>query len=130
MEGISVKTSERATIGMIAAWFVSYFAARAGLEFIATPWVRVALAILPIPFFVAFVWLAMRAIDRGDEMFRRAHLEALALAFPLTVVLLMVLGLFELATGLDPNDWSYRHIWPIVVILYYFGWWRAWKRYQ
>ena len=42
----------------------------------------------------------------------------------------MVLGLFELATGLNPEDWSYRHTWPIVVIFYFFGYARAWRRYQ
>lgn len=112
------------------AWFLSYVAARAGLEAADATWLRVALAILPIPFFIGVIWVAFRAIGSGDELFRRIHLEALAFAFPVVVTLLMVLGLFELAIGLNRDDWSYRHVWPIAVIAYYGGWALAVRKYK
>ena len=122
--------SERLAFPLLIAWFFAYVGARGGLEVVSGTPARVALAVLPIPFFVGFLVSALRAIDRGDELFRRVHLEALAVAFPLTVVLIMVLGLFELATGLNPDDFSYRHIWPMVTIFYWLGYTRAWRRYQ
>jgi hypothetical protein len=118
-------------IGPLAiAWIVSYFAARLGLEAQLAMPLRVALALLPIPFFVAFLVAAWRSIETGDELYRRMHLEALAFAFPMTITLIMVLGLFELATGLNKDDFSYRHTWQIVFMFWLFGWVRAVRRYQ
>ena len=115
---------------VIFAWFASYLAARGGLEVAEATWLRVALAILPIPFFIGVVRIAYRAINSGDELFRRIHLEALAFAFPTTLTLLMVLGLFELATGLNPDDFSYRHVWPMAVLAYYGGWALSMRKYK
>ena len=117
-------------IAIVAAWLLSYIAARAGLEIAETRWIRVFLAVLPIPFFLALIGFAYRAISSGDELFRRIHLEALAFAFPATLTLLMVLALFELATGLNPEDFSYRHVWPMAVVAYYGGWALAMRKYK
>ncbi|HEY0811174.1 MAG TPA: hypothetical protein VGD49_13490 [Longimicrobiales bacterium] len=122
--------SGRAAFAVFLAWFLSYFGARMGLEIAQSTWLRIALAILPVPFFVGVIRVAFRAIGSGDELFRRIHLEALAFAFPVTVTLLMVLGLFELATGLNPDDFSYRHVWPMAIIAYYGGWALAMRRYR
>ena len=65
-----------------------------------------------------------------DELERRIELEALAFAFPITVVLLMTLGLMELAMPLNRDDWSYRHVWALMPTLYFIGLWRAKRRYQ
>jgi uncharacterized membrane protein YoaK (UPF0700 family) len=117
-------------IAIVAAWFVSYVVARLGLEIAEETWLRVALAVLPIPFFIALMRFAYRAISSGDELFRRIHLEALVFAFPATLTLLMVLALFELATGLNPDDFSYRHVWPMAVLAYYGGWALAMRKYK
>jgi hypothetical protein len=116
--------------GTVIAWLVSYAIARLGLEVAAPTWARIVLAILPIPFFIALIRIAYRAIASGDELFRRIHLEALAFAFPVTVTLLMVLGLFEIATGLNPDDFSYRHVWPMAVMAYYGGWALSMRKYK
>jgi hypothetical protein len=91
---------------------------------------RVAIAVLPVPFFVWFLWTWMKNVRSMDELERRIELEALSLAFPLAVVLLMTLGLLEIAMPLDPADWSYRHVWAMMPLLYYIGLWRANRRYQ
>lgn len=117
-------------LAVVFAWFASYVAARLGLEVVETTWAQVALALLPVPFFIALIVTAFRAINSGDELFRRIHLEALAFAFPATLTLIMVLGLFELGTGLNPDDWSYRHVWPMAVMAYYGGWALSMRKYK
>ena len=97
---------------------------------IAERWLRVAIALAPILFFVRFLWIWMTGLGAMDELERRIQLEALALAFPLMAVLLMTLGLLEIAVGLNPDDWSYRHIWAMMPALYYAGLWRAKRKYE
>ena len=72
----------------------------------------------------------MKGVGRMDELERRIELEALAFAFPIAVVLLMTLGLLDLATPLNPDDWSLRHVWAMMPALYFMGLWRAKRRYQ
>jgi amino acid transporter len=122
--------SGRISTAMLLLWFFSYALARGIMETAEAPAVRVFFALLPIPFFIALIVTVFRAIDRGDELFRRIHLEALAFAFPATLTLIMVLGLLELAVGLNPNDWSYRHVWPMCVMAYYGGWALAMRKYK
>jgi hypothetical protein len=111
-------------------WFALFLAARAGLEIEALePAWRVLIALVPVPAFAWFLWSFIRAIGQMDELERRIQLEALAFAFPMTLLLLMTLGLMQLAIDLSMDDWSYRHIWPIVVVLYFGGIALARKRY-
>jgi len=114
-----------------ALWASVYALSRGLLELeITERWIRVAIALAPIPFFVRFLWLWMKGVGTMDELERRIQLEALALAFPLMAVLLMTLGLIEVAVGLNANDWSYRHVWLMMPMLYYFSLWRAKRRYE
>ncbi|MSO35126.1 MAG: hypothetical protein EXQ50_11570 [Acidobacteria bacterium] len=97
---------------------------------IAERWLRVAIALAPIPFFVRFLWMWMTGLSTMDELERRIQPEALALAFPLMAVLLMTFGLLEIAAGLNPDDWSCRHVRLMMPALYYAGLWRAKRRYE
>ena len=110
-------------------WGVTYVAARLVLELSLPPRVRLLVALVPVVPFMLTLAGVVRGIRSMDELHRRVHLEALVLAFPLTLLLIMTLGLLELAIGLSPDDWSYRHILPFPVLFYAFGLWRAWKRY-
>jgi hypothetical protein len=38
--------------------------------------------------------------------------------------------LLELAIGLDPKDWSYRHVWIYLPLFYFVGLAIAWRRYK
>lgn len=112
-------------------WVAFYVVARGLLETaIEPPSLRVAIALLPVPFFVWWLWTWMRGVGQMDELERRIELEALAFAFPIAVVLLMTLGLLDLAIPLNPDDWSPRHVWAMMPALYYMGLWRAKRRYQ
>ena len=106
----------------LIVWGICYIGALILLrKFQIEGWVRVAIALLPILPFVLFLSMVLAEIRSLDELWRRIHLEALAIAFPLAVLLLMILGLMELATGLSPNDWSYRHVWIFLPIFYVIG---------
>jgi hypothetical protein len=91
---------------------------------------RVVAAALPVGPFALFLFALSRAIRGLDELERRIQLEALALAFPLTMLLLMALGLFELAMPLSRDDWSYRHVWAMLPVLYATGLALARRRYS
>ena len=117
--------------GSLIVWAICYIGARVLLgEFQLQGWVRVAVALLPIPPFVLFLSMVLAEIRSLDELWRRIHLEALAIAFPLAILLLMILGLMELATGLSPNNWSYRHVWIFLPIFYAIGLVVSIRRYK
>lgn len=65
-----------------------------------------------------------------DELHRRVHLEALSIAYPLAILLLVTLGFLQLAIDLPPHDWSYRHVWPLLPCFYFAGLALAWRRYK
>lgn len=112
-------------------WASIYLLSRGLLELtIPSPAARIAIALLPTPFFVYYLWTWMKGVSEMDELERRIELEALGFAFPAAVVMLMTLGLLDLAIGLNPDDFSLRHIWAMMPIFYYAGLWRAKKRYQ
>jgi hypothetical protein len=107
-----------------------FFGARMLLELPnLPPAVRVAIALVPLPPFLWLLWAFIREVRDADELERRIQLEALAIAFPLTLVLIMTLGLLQIAVPLSPDDWSYRHIWPLIYVFYLAGLTSARRRY-
>ena len=118
-----------AVIGL--AWLLAYFVARMLLKHAEMEaWLRVTVALVPVPFFALFLVLFIRGIRSMDELQRRIQLEALAVAFPLTVLLLMTLGLLERAIELPFEDWSYAHVWAYLPLLYFVGICVAARRYR
>jgi NADH:ubiquinone oxidoreductase subunit 6 (subunit J) len=121
----SSPTSARDSIlgyGSLIVWGASYIGALVLLRrFEFQDWLRIVVALLPILPFALFLWMVLAKIRSLDELWRRIHLEALAIAFPLAVLLLMILGLMEMAVGLSPDDWSYRHVWVFLPIFYALG---------
>jgi hypothetical protein len=114
-------------------WFLSYFGARAALERMndgADGYGRLAVAIVPIVPFALFLWYFIRGLRKGDELERKIQLEALAIAFPLAILLLMILALVELAHPLNPDDWSYRHVWTFLPVFWLAGQMIARRKYQ
>jgi hypothetical protein len=112
-------------------WILVYFVTRGLLEstLLQEGWrIVVALApMIPFSFFLAFMLASIRSMD---ELQRRIQLEALAIAFPLAILLFMLLGLLELAIPLSPDDWSYRHTWSFLPLFYFIGLAIASRRYQ
>lgn len=121
----------RNTLAVGIMWFVAYWGARAVLEKqdLAVG-LKVAAALIPVPIFALFLVLFIRLIRTMDELERRIQLEALAIAYPLAVLLLMTLGLLQRAVELPFEDWSYGHVWWYVVVFYFLSIpWVA-RRYQ
>ena len=111
-------------------WVSIYLLARGLLEMATlAPPLRVAIALLPLPFFVWYLWTWMKGVGEMDELQRRIELEALGFAFPSTLVFLMTLGLLDLASPLGPENFSLHQIWLMLPVLYYIGLWRAKRRY-
>ena len=127
------RTSGTATVVWGIVWVLTYFGARALLETIGAPhadWRRLGVALLPLIPFAAFLWTFITLMRQADELERRIQLEALAIAYPLAMVLLMVLALVQLAMPLNPDDWSYRHVWQFLPIFWLGGQMIARRRYQ
>src|SRR5258708_9186831 len=83
-----------------AVWFVVYLGARYVLEKATVPdTLRLAAAFAPLFAFYWFVWGVQRALKSPAELQRLIQLQALALAFPTTLVVLMTLGLMETFHG-------------------------------
>ena len=112
-------------------WGSTYALSRGLLELgIADQTLRILVALAPVPVFIWFLWIWLKGVGAMDELQRRIELEALSFAFPICVVGLMTLGLLELAIPLNPDDWSYRHLWAMMPALYYAGLWRAKRKYS
>ena len=113
-------------------WAVTFLGARLLLdkELNMPQGVKIAAALLPIVPTAVFLWFVVAAVRGLDEMQRRVHLEALAIAFPLAILMLMTLGLLQLAIELPAEDWSYRHIWAYLPCFYFLGLGIAWMKYR
>lgn len=113
-------------------WFLTYFGVRAfvdrpeGLSTAAIVLV-VLVPVVPAAFFLFYFITGMKELD---ELERRIQLEALAFAYPLALLMLMTLGLLQFVVELNPNDWSYRHVWHYLVLFYLFGVMMATRRYR
>jgi len=123
--------SGKVTAALMLIWIVMYFAVRFYLE--ARPdlasWARLGLSFLPTPVFAFFLWHFIQGIRTADELERRIQLEALAIAFPLGMLLLTTLGLVQRAVELNFQDWSYNHVWPYFAFFYFIGMLIARRRY-
>jgi hypothetical protein len=93
-------------------------------------WARVAAALAPVPLAAMALAMTIRGAREMDELERRIQLEALAIAFILALLLIMTLGLMELAITLNRDDWSYRHVWAMLPMFYFGGVVWARKRYS
>jgi len=114
-----------------AAWFAAWIAARFALESANIPtWLRVVAALAPTPLAGAALLTILREARELDELEKRIQLEALAFAFVLALLLIMTLGLMELAITLNRDDWSYRHVWAMLPPLYFAGLVLARRRYS
>ena len=112
-------------------WGSIYVLSRGLLELnTLPPAARVVIALLPTPFFVYYLWTWMKGVSEMDELERRIELEALGFAFPASLAFLATLGLLGVAIELNPDDFSLRHTWLMMPMLYYIGLWRAQRRYQ
>ncbi len=117
---------------MASALFLTLFlVARLILKEVELPmYIKIGTSVLAILSFIFFLIQYIKHVRGLDELERRIQLEALAIAFPLTMVLLMTLGILELFIALPANDLSYRHVWAFLPIFYFFGLTIARRKYN
>lgn len=111
-------------------WMATYALSRWLIDVVDGQALRVAVALLPTPVFAWFLWTWAKGFARMDELERRIELEALAFAFPISIIFLATLGLLDVAIPLDRDDFSLRNLWLLMPMLYYIGLWRAQRRYR
>ena len=90
-----------------------------------SPRLRLALVLIPIPIAIWAFREYIRDVRSWDEFQRKAMLEALAIAFPLTLMMAMVVGLLQKGGFMMPV--SVSRLWPFqalvwVVALGYTDW--------
>lgn len=114
-----------------ALWIGGYLGALLLLKFggLSLP-LRIAVVFIPVIPFVLFVRRFISHLRNLDELHRRVHFEALAIAFPLAILLLMTLGLLERAHVLAPGKWSYDEVWFYLPLFYLIGLAICWRRYK
>lgn len=113
-------------------WLLTYIGVRAAVESpegFSQP-VLIAIVLVPVIPAAVFLFYFITEMRQVDELQRRIQLEALAFAYPLTILMLITLGLLQLVINLNPADWSYRHVWQFVVVFYLFGIGIATRRYR
>ncbi len=91
---------------------------------------RAAVALLPAAAMAVFLWVEISLVRQLDELHRRVQLEALAVAFPLAILLVFTVGSLERA-GIQIEGFERpRDLWPLVMIPYPIGLMMAWRRYR
>jgi hypothetical protein len=127
----SCSPAQASTIPPLVAFGVIYVAAIAALRFIDMPRAaQIAVALAPLPVFAFYLARWLRAMRRLDELQRLIQLEALAIAFPLTLLLILALGLLQMVEALPVRLADYIRLWPVVFWLYFVGLFIARKRYR
>jgi hypothetical protein len=113
-----------------ATWFLVYLASRFALEEmrLAAPWAWVA-AFAHLFAFSWFAFVVERALKSADELQRLIQLEALALAFSTTMLLLMTLGLMEIFHG-GRLQFPLRDLWATLPAIYAICFAVAYQRYR
>lgn len=113
-----------------ATWLLVYLAARFALQEMrpAHPW-DLAAAFAPLFAFFWFVSVVQRAVKGADELQRLIQLEALALAFSTTMVVLMTLGLMEIFHG-GSLELPLRDLWAMLPAIYAICFAVAYQRYR
>ncbi len=119
------------TIAPLVAFGAIYVGAIAALRFVPlSPAAQIAVALLPVPFFAFYILRWVTTLRRLDELQRLITLEALGVAYPLALLLVMSLGLLKLAGARGVEAIDYLRLWPVLFWLYFVGLFIARKRYR
>lgn len=90
--------------------------------------VRGVLVLIPVAAYVVAMVCYLRLIRQGDELQRRIHLEALAIAFPSSVVAVFACEYLRKAGFIAEFKPDYALM--IMLALWGLGFFIAWRRYQ
>lgn len=113
-------------------WVITFVGARIVLDkdLQAPAVVKLVAALIPILPTALFLYVMVSGLRNLDELHRQVQLEALVIAYPLAILMLVTLGFLQLAIELPSEDWSYRHVWCFLPAFYFLGLSIAWRRYR
>jgi len=89
---------------------------------------RIAIALLPIPANLVLIALIVRTIRKLDDFLRQIHLEAVAIAFLLTGLVVFVYGYLEKAHAVRPLNVA--TVWLFMALFYGIGYLIAVRHYR
>ena len=89
---------------------------------------RIAIALLPIPANLVLIALIVRTIRKLDDFLRQIHLEAVAIAFLLTGLVVFVYGYLEKAQAVRPLNVA--TVWLFMALFYGIGYLIAVRHYR
>jgi hypothetical protein len=111
-------------------WLLTWILSTVLLETLALSLeARAVVGLIPLPAFGWFLWRYVRYIHSLDELRQRIELEALAIAFPLSVALLMTLGQLQVARQGAAGFPVTNSLWLTLVLFYLLGRGIASRRY-
>jgi hypothetical protein len=90
--------------------------------------IRLAIALLPLPFFIAFIVAEFRWMQGQDEFHRRLMLESLAIAFPFAIALAVLMEALQKAGFL--SAFGIGDAWPLMALVWVPSLWIAARRYR
>lgn len=114
-------------LAAMAAYTLAVFASSLWLRAHPASGWRVPVALVPLVPIVAALWAWVRMFRRMDELYRRIQLEALALAFGGTALLVIAYGFLEVAGFPRLTVWW---VWAVMATLWFVGLMVARLRYR
>jgi hypothetical protein len=110
--------------GLVSVIFISWLLET---QTLAAP-VRLGLALIPVAAYVFCLVSYLRLIRLADELQRRIHLEALAIAFPSSAVAILAFEYLRKAGFITVFKPDYALM--TMLALWALGFFIAWRRYQ
>ena len=112
-------------------WAMSYIASLLALRSFDLPLeAGIVLTVITALAFAVFMYKYYRSIFFMDEVQIKVQMEAIVIAFSLGLLLLMTLGLIDLFTTLNQENWSHRHLFPIFLAFYFAGLYFSARKYN
>ncbi len=115
-------------VSLIAAGALLGSALVLKLTELTVPW-RIAVAMMPLPFYIAMFVVAVRVTRQLDELKQRIQLEALAYASIGMLLSTISYGmLLKADVGMPALGWEW--VWVVTVVFYAAGNVIAWRRFR
>jgi len=124
----SISTRQLGVAGALSV--ASAIASNAALDYAApdSGFTRIVIALLPLPFFLAFIVAEFRWLNGQDEFHRRIMLESLAIAFPFAIAIAVALEALQKAGFLV--EMGIGDAWPYMALTWLPSLWIAARRYR
>ncbi len=125
------KISGYKTLLFAVLWVVTYSISLLSLKKLSLDTTTgIILSFLPVVTFALFIYHTIKGVASMDEVQIRIQMEAAVIAFSLGLLMLMTLGLLDLAVPLNKEDWGYRHLIPYFALFYFVGLFISKRKYS